>query len=367
MLMNPKLPSSIVDSLPTNKYSFVRRSMLKPEHYHKIIDHYNNNGSGSSYDLNDHSAYFGKDHIDKLAASPKIQNSSSAFNQVLGIVAKSPHFSQEHHDKLMERADMRSTATHLLENSKFATIKDADKISGQHIITSGYANASLANNKHISSETAIHIKDRLVSGASLGSSKEMGGYHTIQGYGNNTITPVIAKHLTPDDHVKLAESQKSLSFENSIHSEKHLNAIESLVTKADNELGDHIANKTQHHEDNDLDEYDHTDGEDEHANHLVEKLHGHIENYARTLDNHLDHHVAEGRSNDEYIKDHKQHDVVQNHLDHLNNLENYKTPHNSNRYDGHEHYQDHIADIHDRMHKLHSNTEDRDNHEHDNW
>ena len=363
MLMNPKLPSSVVDTLPTNKYSFVRLSMLKPHHYQKIIDNYGNGGSGTHYDLNDHSAHFNKDHIDSLVDQLKPNHSASTFQTISSTAMKSPHFTQDHHDKLIASDPTSIGANKLLKESKFATIKDADKFVHGLTLSDKDSISSLSKNPHISSDTGKAIKDKLVSGAALGTSLENGGNFSIKGYGTAHIPSTIGKHLTPDDHVKLVNSGKAFSIESPPHSEKHLDAISKLITHADGELSNHIDKMKKHHEDNDLDDYDLDDGQDEHGNHLINKLHGHIENYARNLDAHIDNHVDEGG---EYIKDHDQHSIAIKHLKKLDDLDNYKTPDNYLGYDRHEHHDDHIADIKDRLKNMETNTEDREN-GHGNW
>jgi hypothetical protein len=370
MLMNPKLPEHVVDNLPTSKYNQVRRSMLKPHHYDKVVNNYLDGGSGSSYDLNDHAAHLSKEHIDKLAninmASATARGGLHPQTKPpLNVIMNSSHFAQEHHDKLVSNihsqgfASNSTAETHnILGSSKFSTIGDAEKLAPIGGL------GTLSKNPQISTETQKAVKDKFISSAALGASKEHGGYYDVKGFGGSVHVPSqISKHMTPEDHKTLAESRKSVSFESPDHSEKHLNAIHTLVKKSDNELGDHIDKQTAHHEEHDLGEYDHTDGEDEHANHLVEKLHNHVANYARAIDSHIDHHVAEGSSSEEHTINHTHHEKVDAHLAHIDDLNNYKT-HNNTYSSDTEHFDEHVADIHDRMAKIKENDEYRENNDH---
>ena len=169
ILMNPKLPASVVDALPANKYKSVRRSMLKSHHYDKVVDNYVDGGSGSSYDLNDHAAHLSKEHIDKLANISMASAGKGLYAQTkppLTVIMNSPHFNQDHHDKLLNTihsngfSSSSTSDTHnLLGSSKFATVGDAEKISP----TNGLA--TLAKNPRISTETQKAIKDKFVSTA----------------------------------------------------------------------------------------------------------------------------------------------------------------------------------------------------------
>ena len=367
MLMNTKLPSSVVDQLNPSDYKHVRRSILKPHHYDKVVDNYVNYESGSSYDLNDHAAHLTKEHIDKLANIPIKSSTNPSFansaTRPMHIITSSPHYNQEHHDALMESTSKVGSTRdmhQLLGSSKFASVADAEKLAP----TSGLD--TLSKNPHISTETQKTLKDKVIHAAS-GQTPEHGGLYGFRGFtsaGTLHLPTNISKHMTPEDHNTLATSGKVASFENADHSEKNLNIIKHLMHHADDALGAHIEKQTVHHEENGLDEYDHTDGEDEHAGHLVDKLHDHIANYAKAIDNHIDHHVSAGDDREEHIDNHDQYNKVQSHLDHIDKLDNYKTPSNSDRWDNHEHFDDHVADIHDRMTKLHRNTEERNNGDH---
>lgn len=356
MMMNSKLPSQVVDSLDPSDYKHVRRSMLKSHHYDKVVDNYVDGKSGSFSTLGEHADHLTETHLHSLADMP-LRNVSDISN----IITKNKNFTQEHHDKLVKKIidenpsnpTTKTLRSNLLTNSKFTSVGEAEHMSPYNGLS------HLGENKHISPDTAIKIKDKYVGAASLGTDIHHGGTDGVPGFGRNPLSEQVSKHLTPQDHVKLAESGKDIHFPSVISASKHLNAIQHLVTHADKELGNHIETQTKHHEDNDLPEYDHTDEEDKHANNLVSKLHKHIENYARALENHIDTHVSSGGN--EIIGNHDQHENVKTHLDHIDNLENYKTENNSSRYEGKDHFYDHIADIHDKMIKLEKNTENHEN------
>lgn len=361
MLMNPKLPASVVDQLPTDDYKHVRRSLLKPHHYDKVVDNYVDNKSGSSYDLDDHAQHLTEGHLDKLVG----MGFRSGILGAAHVVMSNKNFNQSHHDKLMNTIIANGDGSgsvaakhNILRNSKFTTVGDAEKISSYDGLS------GLSNNKHISSETQKAIKDKFIGAASLDSKNVYGinGFGVLGTYG---LPSNISKHLTPDDHKTLAESGKNFHFESPEHSAKHLDVHKSLVSKADDELGHHIDKQTKHHEDNDLDEYDHTDGDDDHANHLVEKLHNHVANYARAIDNHIDLHVADGRGSEEYTKDFTHHEKIDDHLEHIDNLTHYKTENNSRSFEDKDHFYGHVQDIHDRMSKIKKNDEYRENHDWD--
>lgn len=363
MMMNPKLPAAVVDQIHPNNYTSVRRSLLKPHHYDKVVDSYLNNESGSAYNLSDNSAHLGKEHIDKLVdgmtAIDKTTRTYKMGDSKNGMFTAmtSPHFTQEHHDKLsnmyQDRSDSRS-ARELVGNSKFATLKDVEKHPRL-----GFS--SLASNQNTSSETQKAIKDKFVENASLPSASET-NKHSIFGFSSTQVPKSISKHMTADDHVKLAESDKHITFEDGGHSEKHLEAIKNVVKKSDVDLGNHIDKKTQEDE-----HYDHFDGDDDHANHLMNKLDNHVEKYSKAIDNHIDLHVASGRGHNEIIHNHDAADTVDDHLNSIDKLKAYKTPNNANHRLEHEHYDDHVQEIHDRMEKIRSNTEDHEERQHHGW
>lgn len=363
ILMSTKLPSEVVDDLPVHKYSAVRKSLLKPKHYDKLVDTYVNTPNNSGASLRDHVQSLSKENIDTLANMTTHRGKSTGLSEGRdaphGVIMSSPHFNQEHHDKIVSSSGLPSSQANfsdknnILLQSKFSKVSDVGKLNPE----SGLS--TLASNPHISKDTAITIKNHFIGSASLGTAKEHGGVYNINGFSRGSIPTQISKHLTEEDHATLADSGKDISFAHPDHSEKHLNAIKKNIDSVDNALTHHIETQTKHHEANDLDEFDPED--DDHSKHLQEKLHSHVENYARAIDNHIDNHVSDGGRSEETIKDYDHHEKIQDHLDKLDKLDNYKTESNSHRFE-HEHFDDHVADIHDRMKRLTDNTEYRDNH-----
>lgn len=342
MLMNPKLPDHIIDSIPTSDYQYVRRSKLKPKHYDKVVDNYVEGKSGSSYYLRDHAGYYSKENIDKLSNIPRGEKLP------VGVIMNSEHFSKEHHDNMvntLSKSPNKNNIDRVLSESKYATLKDADKL--------GSGVDKLSHNPHISDSDAEEIKNRFVSAASLGTHATQGGKYYVNGFVDALPTKISSK-LTPDDYSTLAKSGKSLKFESPFHSNKHLDAIRKNMEKADDDISDHIENKESHDEDYDKDE-------DEHVQHLKSKLETHVENYARNIDAHIDKHVAEGQSNEETTKNHAEAEKTHDRLGHIDKLTHYNTDANSGAYSDKDHYYDHVADVHERLKNMYANDEARDN------
>lgn len=361
MMMNAKLPSHVVDALHPTDYTSVRRSLLKPHHYDKVVDGYINNGT--AYIINDHSAYLSKEHIDSLAnmQSQYLDKTGPSDRVPTHVILASKHFNKDHHDAMISNPHIgiqkRDT---VLATSKFSSADDVKKYPG--ILNP----STLMSNPHLSSEDHKFIKGELIkdvtkptSNSGLTSKKVLTEFH------NKPISSGVVNHFTPEDHETLAKSGKFLKFENPVHSDNHIENIKKLVDKADSDIEDHIDHRNENEPDyNFVDDAE----DDEHHQHLIGVLHKHIEHYADAIDNHIDYHVASsGSRRSETIENWDHYNKVHTHLNHLDSLNNYKTPENSNRYADHEHHDDYIADIKDRMDSLHRNTEEFENHDHDNW
>jgi hypothetical protein len=341
MLMNPKLPEHVVDSLPTNRYVNVRHSLIKPHHIDKVVDNYVNGGTGSYYDLNDHSKRFTKEHLDKLV-DHSVKESKTSANH---IIMNHPEFNQGIHDKMVS---LGASSTHanfranhgLITDSKFSTIADAKKLN----IKIG----NLAENPHISSDISKELKNHFVKNSSLVDGNDN---REISGFSRGVSVPTsMSKHMTPDDYKSLAASGKDINFDSPEHSEKHLNAIHDLVKNAHDKLDDHESALEDDHDG----KMDANESEIK-SEQLEGNLHKHIANYANNIETHIGKHVqAEGYGG--YIKNHDEAENAEEHITNINSLHRYRDTEK-----GREHHSDYVGQLEDKMSRLHRDTENRDN------
>jgi hypothetical protein len=340
MLMNPKLPASAIDKLPPSQYSSVRRSLLKPEHYDKLVKGYT---EGSHDYLTPHIPYMSKENIDTLAKIP-LKDSSGLANSIKrpAEITNSPHFDKSHHSAMIDALPQLDSYSQgeILKKSKFTTFADTQK--GR--VDQGM---SLFENPHASDEELKKGKEHFIKGAS-----EDHYMNEIPGFGrrdrHSTIPKSMSKFFTPEDHEKLARSGKANTFENAAHSAKQLEAHKELLGDAELQINKHI-NKQKWDDPN----YDEDDGDDDHLNSLKDKLNAHVKNYANQISKHMEQHSHDS----EIIDNPAQHDLVKQHLDTIDKLEHYKTDNNADRYDDDiSHYQDWVHPLHERHQELIDNT-----------
>jgi len=348
MLMNSKLHESLVDQVNPDDYIHVRRSLLKPKHYDKVVDNYVNNMSGSAYPVREHAGYFSKENLDKLTTN--MRNSD-----LVNILPKNENFTQEHHDAFVNNLSnsYKFSNTHqLMRNSKFASFDDLSQFANSH-----NHGVDLAENPNISTDTKVKLKNRFVNEKTF-PIRANAIFDKV-----NKIPEAISSVMTSSDHDELAKTGKQFYFEDAKSSNDHLKAHQKLVEDADQKITDHIdAQKAKHPDDL----YD--PDEDEEKGNLQDALHGRIESYVSNIDNHLDKHATDGSTHrNELIRNYPQMEVAEKHLGNLDVLENYKTENNSSRYDDTEHFNDYVKEVHERISDAKQRTDEHDEFGDDNW
>lgn len=373
VLMNTKLPDSIVDRLESSKYNFVHRSKLKDKHYDRIVDANINDGTS----IQSHADYLSPAHLSKLITGNKYMEKDTGSGLRAGYspiphmsILSAKNFNQEHHNQLVDAHVNNEDDVPLLDSitkrSKFASPKDFDKIG--HTDTHY---SMMGRNPNISDDTGKYLKNKFIEKVKaqpepteFGSMLEphkYNGYkdrYTVGGYGIESNQPKISekvsKHMTDDDYSEIAKKGKIPFFEHVGHAGKMLDAYLKHAKVHDAIMDDHIAHKTKE-ADESGEEYHEDD--DPSAAPKRAAYHTHMARYGAALD-HLLYHAGDSEN---FIKDHNAHDKLSHHLGAIDDLEHYKTENNSNRHDNIDHWSEHFGETAES----HSNLNDR--HDHDNW
>lgn len=222
VLMNPKLPSHVVDLVHPSRYTFIRRNKLKPEHLTKAIDELSEKGIAATIHL------ASTHHLAKLV-DVGIMSPSRA--------AEHPKFTQQLHDKFIGDGK----ASHL-RTSPYSSVDD---------IRSPVDIISLGRNSKIDHSTPVlkelmmaHIKNH---------TKEADGttLNGVFGYISNNIVPAnISKHMTDDDFEHFAAKNVSTGFENSNDNDRYVNHIvKRAVETGDKDRVNHAVLDTMQHVD----------------------------------------------------------------------------------------------------------------------
>lgn len=312
LLMNNKLPSNVIDTLPITSIPFVRKSLLNPHHIDKIIDDYIDPNGSTGGTLSQMSGKFSKVQLDRLASL----DSKKGVHR--GVVLNDPNFDEEQHKNLLVNATKTGSQHLVFGESKYATLKDTSPENLNYI----------SNNKNIPKSEQLKVKDALVNDEN--------------GYVRN-MPHHISNLLTSDDWDKLTKSKKTTKFDNVHHSHKHINNIFDSITKADNIISEHIANEKSKNS-------AYNSKSDPVVNKLKNILHSSIEKYTNAVDYHKDNHVDEDNRLDDNKNEIK---FSKESLEKLHNLKNYSV--------ASDHYNTHVkslkADIHDLEDEYNGHTE----------
>lgn len=364
MLMAQKLPDHILNSITPASYHFVRRSKLKPEHIDHMVN-YVVNDDGSPTLLNTFHDKLTGDHIKQVLGmtmtdANDVTRPHMGYSHISAIM-KSPNFSKEHHDILMDNlskkyikpenawtdhnAQYRQIAGLVLNSSPYATAEDAEKI--EH--PSAYS--ELSKNEHLPKEEFKKIKDKYIE--AVGNLKEGDNKFNMPKMGGMSSIPKgISDHMTDSDYDKIADKHIDMTFEDPKHSHKHLDKIFDKVEASNDKFTEHMDHMYAT-----VDGYD--EDEDDHLKTLKDQMHKHLENYANNIGSHISKHV-ESEEDRDIPKNWDELSKMQDRLNIVNvQLDQYKPGENA---DDQEHWDDNF-DEHDRhLHKL-SNYEEND----DNW
>jgi hypothetical protein len=370
MLMSPKLPDHIIDSLPTSQYSFVRHSKLKEKHIDKIVDSYNKNESGSAYPLRDFRNRLNSKHIDSLIDN-KDKTRDSIANTVLPIVLESENFTKEHHDKLMNLMGDSSKvfpmheagAKLLLSQSKHASFDDAKSLATKEHTPLKSTFSNLMRNEHVIKTEGEKVANHFVENFEKPVMKKFAGGHQegipryttdVTGFaqsGMNTRFPQeVSVHFKPEHYLKMARQGMDISFEHPDHSNKFLDAYHTVAAEKDAAISDHIGKMLDTH-----DEYDEDD--DTHVTDAKEDLNNHMERYYHAVDTHIDDHVSDDSG--DYIANYNEHEKTRDRIKKLDKLDHYLTPNTATRYDSHEHFDEWMGEHASKLDELEHNTENR--------
>lgn len=347
VLMNPKLPESVVDSLAPNEYNFVRKSLLKPRHYDRVIDSYLKNESGSAYPMRDLQKGFNEQHLNRISEGFKDDPSRDS---AIPILVNHDNFTQKHHDDIVAgiKKNIYFPEYHVrdfLRSSKYAKYDDVEKMGQDYKGKTINPYEYLAGNDNVSSDDAKKLADKYVDDSIKASNPHSNAYR-------GEIPTKVADQFTDDHLDKLAGAGKAVRFEDAKNSNRYLDKILSHVQKHDNILSEHLSNQMDTDPDYDEDE-------DEKAQELRENMHNALETYSRAMDNHIDWHIhTKNDNNDDVIKDWNEHEKMEKRLSSLSGLDNYMTPANSSRYDDTNHYDDWFSEHDDRLHELKKSTEE---------
>ena len=373
MAGSPKLPDEILDQLPLSQYEFVRNAKIKDKHIDRVVDAYNKNESGSAHVLNHFKDKLTSGHIDKLidkAANSAFVNGNGVdwgrMNSVIHHVAENPNFTREHHQKILDLYNKNSDSKPLVLRSLIGKSKHT-KVSDVMGKTNQDLNM-LMDSPHLSEDDHKTIKNELMKRAMdhvhvkttqwdsgmplMGSISGMKS--TMPAFPSRHKLPEsISKHLTDADYHDLASKKFNIEFENPEHSNKYLNAIWDHANDMDIRMNDHMDHKMDTE-----DEYD--PDEDNDLQEMKNEMHKHLENYARNISDHISNHVED---EDEELKSSKEHSITDHRINgvgkySLSYLDNYNTPSNTTRYDGHEHFDDNFQELDEKLHKLKANHND---------
>lgn len=243
VLMNPRLPDSILDKISVAKYQYVRRSLLKPHHIDKMVNKYIKMPSTYSDSMIHLSSKLSKQNIkditDKVATDRDFYMDNTAF------VVNSPEFDKTAHDYWVDSRAKRSKkytrdTDYFLQHSRHASVDDLPKINS----TSGLF--SLINNKNIPEHEQHRVKDYFIKKAVNNTETREGkltkyvfphetpnGFHQQPPEDEYTIPEHLSKHFTDQDYSDLANKKYSLKFENVDHSNSYLDGIHSHIMNSD--------------------------------------------------------------------------------------------------------------------------------------
>lgn len=346
VLMSPKLPDHVLDTIDPRAYMYVRKSKLKDKHIDRAVDHAIQTNAESS--VSELKSLLKPHHIKTLIADTRPAYRDSR----IGRYADAPGFTKEVHDYALDLLSQSPKASDLgmsalVGNSKHASVDDLDKFHASHVKVDPNATpnnmfARLLRNDNIPDAEAKRVKDRYMSTVKPGQRYMLENIP----YSGNSIPAHISKHMTDDDFKKLAEGPMRGSFEDVEHSNKFLDLQHKHVMKLDKALEDH--------------QHEHEDSEDddviEHGEKLKNELHAGMQAYHQSLDNHVDWHVED---EDGLIKSDREFENIQNRIRKVRDWSRaYATPSNSNRYDDYEHYYDHFGELENRLDKIQEATED---------
>ena len=366
VLMNSKLPDSVVDNLEPSKYGNVMRSKLKEHHYDKVVDANINDGTT----IQSHADYLNPKQLSKLITDNRYMEKAAGSGLRAGYppiphrsIIAAKNFNQEHHDQLVDAAKATGDShivNAVLGGSKFASPKDFDKLGH-----TDFNHALMSGNDNISNETGKYLKNKFIErvkslpeptdhGSMLNPEKSNGykDRYTVgnYGFGNSKqprIKEAVGKHMTDDDYSEIAKKGKVPLFENPGHSGKMLDAYLKHAKVHDSIMDDHITHKTKEADENG-EEYHEDD--DESAAPKRAAYHAHMARYGSAVEDHLNEHADDGSG---AIKSHTAKDQVAHHLGAVDDLEHYKTQNNSSRHDDIDHWSEHFgdtADSHDNLH-----------------
>ncbi len=356
-ITSTKLPDNILDQLPINRYEFVRQQKIKDHHIDKVVDAYNENEIGAAPVLRHFKARLNSDHINTLIDGQKY---TEKLKDVFHIVNSSDAFSKDHHDKIMKRlnnvSDLSaadSVKSAIARESRHATFDDfKDKLG--HLM----ANTNLPEEENVKIKN--EVMNRVMNHVHVKNSQwesDNPTFSHVSGvsmqFSPNLIPEHISKHMTDEDYNNLASKRFDVNFENSEHSNKYLNKLFGHAANIDDALNDHI----QHKMDTE-DEYD--PDEDDHVQKMKDNLHLHMEAYANNIGNHINDHVEDSDGN---LKDEKELLKTEDRLSGigkttLSYLDHYMSPHNSNSWDDHEHYNDNFLEHEERLNRLRGGNND---------
>lgn len=245
VLMNPRLPDSIIDKISVAKYQYVRRSLLKPRHIDKIVNKYLTKPSTYSNSMTLLSSKLSKQNIkditDKVATDKDFYMDNTAF------VVNSPEFDKTAHDHWIDSRAKHSKkytsdTDHFLQHSRHASVDDLPKIDS----SSGLF--ALINNKNIPEHERVRVKDYFINKAVNNTEVREGKltkyifpHETPNGFLQDSrkekeykIPSHLSEKFTDRDYQTLAAKKYSLNFEDPEHSHAYLNAIHKNMVDADN-------------------------------------------------------------------------------------------------------------------------------------
>jgi hypothetical protein len=210
-------------------------------------------------------------------------------------------------------------------SSRHATADDAIRMSK---LDTGAIDRFMDREHPMTSDDATKIKNHLIDGESHG-----------------TIAKAVSDKFTKEDYSKAALNPKFFSdFDDPDHSNKMISAHFDHADKIDDKITSHLEHKND--EDPDYDEED-----DAEVSKMKDDMHHHLGKMATRMDSHIDRHVEDDNERG-YLKSENQKYEILNHFDKIDSLDNYKTENNSDRWDQKDHWDDHFADVHNRIHEM---------------
>ena len=331
VLMSKRLPDDVVDKLPANSLEYVQADKIKPHHIDKIVDSFGAQESGAGYPLAKFFNKTSKENLNDLIAGGYLRRAPGT--SVLNIT-KHPLFDQDLHNKIVKNSSLLKNDENmdtLLSNSKFSKLSDIPSDSSPK-----HRNKlvqSLMRNDDLPIQEADKVKNDFIQAADS-------QYAHVRG--------PVASRFGPKDYETLVKQGRIVSFRDPVKSNHFLDAHEKLINHLDNQL-------------------DMTEKDSPEHDKLKDELHNRLERYSYNMDDHIMQHVAahHEHSGDEIVGNYHEFDKTKDRLDNLDKLNHYNTPNNSNRYDDHEHWNDHFANLSDRLQTLHDTTVEHDNQEWD--